>query len=53
MFRQLFDPASFTYTYLIADDTTHEAVLIDSVLEQAERDTKILREHGLALRYTL
>ena len=53
MFRQLFDPASFTYTYLIADDTTHEAVLIDSVLEQAERDTKILREHGLTLRYTL
>jgi sulfur dioxygenase len=52
-FKQLFDPASFSYTYLIADDTTHEAVLIDPVLEQAERDLKLLREHGLSLRYTL
>jgi glyoxylase-like metal-dependent hydrolase (beta-lactamase superfamily II)/rhodanese-related sulfurtransferase len=53
MFRQLFDPVSFTYTYLIADDTTHEAVLIDPVLEQVERDTRLLREHGLTLRYTV
>jgi len=52
-FKQLFDPASFTYTYLIADDTTHEAVLIDPVLEQVERDVRLLREHGLTLRYTL
>jgi sulfur dioxygenase len=52
-FRQLFDPASSTYTYLIADDTTHEAVLIDPVLEQVERDVRLLREHGLTLRYTL
>lgn len=52
-FKQLFDPVSFSYTYLIADDTTHEAVLIDPVLEQAERDLKLLREHGLSLRYTL
>jgi glyoxylase-like metal-dependent hydrolase (beta-lactamase superfamily II)/rhodanese-related sulfurtransferase len=52
-FKQLFDPASFTYTYLVADDTTHEAVLIDPVLEQVERDVRLLREHGLTLRYTL
>ena len=52
-FRQLFDPDSSTYTYLIADDTTHEAVLIDPVIEQLERDLKLLRENGLVLRCTL
>ena len=52
-FRQLFDPASFTYTYLIADDATHEAVIIDPVIELIERDLELLREHGLCLKYTL
>jgi len=53
MFRQLFDPASSTYTYLMADDATHEAVLIDPVLEQVSRDLALLSEHGLTLRWTL
>ncbi|MSQ71414.1 MAG: MBL fold metallo-hydrolase [Betaproteobacteria bacterium] len=52
-FRQLFDPDSSTYTYLIADDSTHEAVLIDPVIEQVERDVRLLREHGLTLRYSM
>ena len=52
-FKQLFDPASFTYTYLIADELSHEAVLIDPVLDQIERDLRLLREHGLRLKYTL
>ncbi len=52
-FKQLFDPASSTLTYLIADDSNHEAVLIDPVTEQVERDVRLLREHGLALKYTL
>jgi len=52
-FKQLFDPASSTLTYLIADDSNHEAVLIDPVAEQVERDVRLLREHGLALKYTL
>jgi sulfur dioxygenase len=52
-FKQLFDTESSTYTYLIADDTTHEAVIIDPVFEQAERDLKLVREHGLKLKYTL
>lgn len=34
VFRQLFDGASSTYTYLLADPTTKEAILIDPVLEQ-------------------
>ncbi|MFN0041331.1 MAG: MBL fold metallo-hydrolase [Burkholderiales bacterium] len=53
MFRQLFDAESSTFTYLIADDATHEAVIIDPVMEQAGRDLKLIREHGLALRFTL
>ena len=52
-FKQLFDPSSSTYTYLIADDETHEAVLIDSVIEQLERDLKLIREHDLTLKYVL
>ena len=52
-FRQLFDPESSTYTYLIADDATHEAVIIDPVIEQVERDLKLIREHGLRLKYAL
>ena len=52
-FRQLFDPASSTLSYLVADDANHEAILIDPVVEQAERDVRLLREHGLTLKYTL
>ena len=51
IFRQLFDPETSTYTYLLADEDTREAVLIDSVREQLERDLSLLRELGLTLRY--
>lgn len=34
VFRQLFDGSSSTYTYLLADPASGEAVLIDPVLEQ-------------------
>jgi sulfur dioxygenase len=50
-FRQLFDPTSSTYTYLLADGG--QALLIDPVFEQAERDAALLRELGLTLRATL
>lgn len=53
LFRQLYDAASSTYTYLLADETTREAVLIDPVFEQHERDAALLRELDLKLRYTL
>jgi glyoxylase-like metal-dependent hydrolase (beta-lactamase superfamily II)/rhodanese-related sulfurtransferase len=52
-FRQLFDPASSTFTYLVVDDATHEAVLIDPVIEQLDRDLKLVREQGLKLRHVL
>jgi len=53
LFRQLFDPETSTYTYLLADEETREAVLIDPVLEQADRDVTLLRELDLTLRWAL
>lgn len=53
LFRQLFEPQSSTYTYLVACEKTREAVLIDPVQESVERDLGLLRELGLALKYTL
>lgn len=53
LFRQLFDPESSTYTYLLADEDTREAVLIDPVLEQVDRDLGLIEELGLRLVYAL
>lgn len=53
LFRQLYDNETSTYTYLIADESSKEAVLVDPVLEQVERDLKLLQELGLTLRYCL
>lgn len=53
IFRQLFDAESSTYTYLLADPTSHEALLIDPVREQVERDLSLLSELGLRLVYVL
>jgi glyoxylase-like metal-dependent hydrolase (beta-lactamase superfamily II) len=53
IFRQLFDPRSSTFTYLLADESTREAALIDPVFEQARRDAALLNELGLKLRWTL
>jgi glyoxylase-like metal-dependent hydrolase (beta-lactamase superfamily II)/rhodanese-related sulfurtransferase len=52
-FRQLFDPQSSTYTYLLADPGTREAVLIDPVFEQARRDAALVGELGVKLAWTL
>jgi glyoxylase-like metal-dependent hydrolase (beta-lactamase superfamily II) len=53
LFRQMFEPISSAYTYLIACSDSREAALIDPVLETAERDLAILAELGLPLKYTL
>ncbi|XP_067011311.2 persulfide dioxygenase ETHE1, mitochondrial [Anabrus simplex] len=52
-FRQLFDRESCTYTYLLADTVDGEAVIIDPVLEMAERDAKLIEELGLRLKYAM
>lgn len=53
IFRQLFESESSTYTYLLADKETKEAVLIDPVKEMSERDITLLEELGLKLKYVL
>ncbi len=50
---QLFDPASSTYTYLIFDEATREAVIIDPVDEQLARDLAAVREHDLKLLWSV
>lgn len=50
LFRQLFDRESCTYTYLLADTETKEAILIDPVLETLNRDVKLVKELGLDLK---
>jgi len=51
--RQLFDPESSTYSYLVWDPDSREAALIDPVQEQVDRDIQLIRELHLKLRYTL
>nr|XP_046255907.1 persulfide dioxygenase ETHE1, mitochondrial [Scatophagus argus] len=50
LFRQLFETESSTYTYLLADSETKEAILIDPVLETIDRDLKLIKELGLNLK---
>jgi glyoxylase-like metal-dependent hydrolase (beta-lactamase superfamily II)/rhodanese-related sulfurtransferase len=49
LFRQLFDAPTGTFTYLLADVTSGEGVLLDSVFEQHERDLSLIRELDIQL----
>src|SRR5208282_3206742 len=49
IFRQLFDSASSTYTYLIASRHGGEALIIDPVLEKVDRYLQLVRELDLKL----
>ena len=53
MILQLFDAPSSTYTYLVFDDATREAAIIDPVLGHASRDLAELARHGRSLRWIL
>jgi sulfur dioxygenase len=53
VFKQLFDQTSGTYTYLLADAQSRDAVLIDSVYEQHDRDLSLIRELQLNLRASI
>ena len=53
LFRQLFEPISSTYTYLLGCEDTRLAVLIDPVLPTWERDLEIIRALGLKLTCTV
>jgi len=49
IFRQLFDPVSSTYTYLLAERRGGEALIIDPVLERVDRYLQLVRELDLQL----
>lgn len=53
IFRQLYEPLSSTYTYLLGCETTGQALLIDPVIASMERDLAELRRLGLTLAYTV
>jgi sulfur dioxygenase len=53
IFRQLFDYETWTYSYVLADERTGEALIIDPVLDQVERDTRLADELGLKLVYAI
>jgi sulfur dioxygenase len=49
IFRQLFDSVSGTYSYLLASRAGGEALILDPVLEKADRYCQLLRELDLRL----
>src|SRR5471032_2617509 len=49
IFRQLFDSASSTYSYLLASRCGGEALVIDPVLERVDRYLKLMEELDLRL----
>ncbi len=53
IFKQLFEPDSCTYTYLLGCEETGETVLIDSVIDTVERDLEVIHSLGLKPTYTL
>ena len=53
VFRQLFEHKSCTYTYLLGDTASKQAVLIDPVIEMVDRDLRTVADLGLTLRYVM
>lgn len=53
IFRQLIDYETYTYTYLIGDEISLEAIIIDPVKENIIRDLSLIKELGLTLKYSL
>lgn len=53
IFRQLFDHTSSTYTYLLANEQSREAVLIDPVIEQLDGYLTLLQQLGLNLKLAM
>lgn len=53
IFKQLFEPLSSTYTYLIGSEALGQAMLIDPVIATLERDLAELDKLGLKLAYSV
>ena len=53
IFRQLFEPTSSTYTYLLGCEETGQCALIDTVVDTTERDLDVIKQLGLTLQFTI
>ena len=53
IFRQLFEPLSSTYSYLLGCEDTGQAVLIDPVIVSIDRDLAEISRLGLKLAYSV
>jgi sulfur dioxygenase len=53
IFRQLFEPDTCTYSYLIGCEFTQKAVLIDPVASEVDSYVRLLNELELTLIYTM
>ena len=53
IFKQLFEKDSCTYTYLLADSESREAAIIDAVDIMIERDTTLIKELDLDLKFII
>ena len=53
IFKQLFEPDSCTYTYLLGCEETGESILIDPVIDTVERDLDVVQSLGLKPSYSL
>ena len=53
IFHQLHEPLSNTYTYLVGCEQTRQALLIDPVVNQVDRDLAEVQRLGLILAFTL
>ena len=53
IFRQLFEPLSSTYTYLLGCEETGKALLVDPVLPAWQRDLEVVRSLHLELAFTV
>lgn len=53
LFRQMFEPLSSTYTYLLGCEESGQAVLIDPVIVAIDRDLAEIKRLGLSLAYSL
>lgn len=51
--RQLFEQTTSTYTYIVADGKTREAIIIDPVITTVARDMQIMKQLGLTLKYAV
>lgn len=53
IFHQLFENETSTYTYILGDPASKEAIIIDPVVEMVDRDLGLVEELGLTLKYVL